>query len=345
MATTEKAVTAKKPLPVFKDIAMREDGFGEGHTLCPGCEEAVTFHTIGRATDNGRKTCLVLGTSCGEVSTLMYPNVIAWGRGKEEPDTLEKSMGAIHHVFESAPTVSEAIRDTATALQDVGAWKSEPPNVVSWSGDGGAVAIGLRALLHTVYRKARIAIFVNINEVFANTGFQYSPTSLPYADSSTLPYGGPADPIDYLGLVLAAGATFVAQASPAFPQFFAEVVKDALDNQVGTSVVFVPSPCIAGWKFEEGMTAEIGKLGCQTGLFPFFRKKTGQPGELKFVPDKAKRPPVEKYLALQQRFDHLVRKSKEGDKYEVRPGREVEIAALQSYADRNVDRLTRLAAF
>src|ERR1043166_9342395 len=100
-----------KALPRFKELALREDGFCEGHTLCPGCEEAVTFHTLGRATDNGRKTVLVMGTSCGEVSTLMYPNVIAWGRGTHEPERVEKSVGIVHHVFESAPTVAEAVRD------------------------------------------------------------------------------------------------------------------------------------------------------------------------------------------------------------------------------------------
>jgi len=340
MATTNAAA---KPLPIFKDVSLREDAFCEGHTLCPGCEEAVTFHTLGRATDNGRKTCMVLGTSCGEVSTLMFPNVIAWGRGTDEPDRLEKSMGIIHHVFESAPTVSEAIRDTATALEDVGAWKGQPPNVLSWSGDGGAISIGLRSLMHTIYRRARIAIFVNINEVFANTGFQYSPTSLPFADSSTLPYGGGADPIDHVGLAIAAGAGFVAQASPAFPPFFSEVVNEALNCQSGTAVVFVPSPCIAGWKFTEGLTSELGKLAAQTGLFPMFRKRVGQPGELKHLPEKAKRPVVEKYLALQQRFDHLVRKN--GDKLEVRPGREADIAVLQSYADRNCERLQKWANF
>lgn len=328
-----------KPLQLFKDVAMRDDAFCEGHTLCPGCEEAVTFHTLGRATDNGRKTVLVMGTSCGEVSTLMYPNVIAWGRGRSEPDKLEKSVGVIHHVFESAPTVAEAVRDTSDALADLGAWRGERPNVLSWSGDGGALSIGLRSLLHTIYRRARVAIFVNINEVFANTGFQYSPTSIPFADSSTMPYGGPASPIDHLGLTIVAGAGYVAQASPAFPQFFAEVVNEALACET-TAVVFVPSPCIAGWKFREGLTSELGKLAAQTGLFPMFRKRAGQPGEFKHLPEKAKRPVVEKYLALQQRFEHLCRM--EDGQVKLRPGHEEQVAAIQSYADRNVAHLEAL---
>jgi pyruvate/2-oxoacid:ferredoxin oxidoreductase beta subunit/pyruvate/2-oxoacid:ferredoxin oxidoreductase alpha subunit len=327
-----------KPLPLFKDLAMREDAFGEGHSLCPGCEEAVTFHTIGRATDNGKKTVMVLGTSCGEVSTLMYPSTIAWGRGDEEPASLEKSLGIVHHVFESAPTVAEGVRDTATLLGELGAWRSPPPNVISWSGDGGALAIGLRALLHTIHRRTRVAIFVNVNEIFANTGFQYSPTSLPWADSATLPFGGPAEPIDHIGLTIAAGAGFVAQASPGFAPFFAEVVDEALRCET-TAVVFVPSPCIAGWKFEEGLTAELGRLAAKTGLFPCFRKRAGAPVEIKHLAEP--RPRVEEWLARQRRFEHLVRL--DGDRPVVVAGRESSVAAIQSYADRNVARLRSLA--
>ncbi len=329
-----------KKLQLFKEHSLRDDAFCAGHSLCPGCMEASTFHELGRATDNGRKTVMVVGTSCGEVSTLMFPNLIAWGRGKQEPEAVEKSFAIMHHVFESAPTVAEAVRDTASVLEDVGAWTSPPPNVISWSGDGGGVAIGLRSFLHTIYRRARVALFVNINEVFANTGFQYSPTALPFADSATAPHGLAADPIDHIGLAVVAGAGFVAQGSPAFAPFFAEVVEEALSCD-STAVVFVPSPCIAGWKFEEGLAVEMGKLASQTGLFPCFRKRAGQQGELRHVPDKSKRPPVTEFLSIQQRFEHLVRKV--GSEMKVVPGREAEIAAIQSYADRNVERLEKLA--
>jgi len=131
----------------------------------------------------------------------------------------------------------------------------------------------------------------------------------------------------------------VAQASPAFPQFFAEVVNEALACET-TAVVFVPSPCIAGWKFREGLTADLGKLAAQTGLFPMFRKRAGQPGEFKHLPEKAKRPPVEKYLALQQRFEHLCRM--EEGQVKLRPGHEDQVAAIQAYADRNVAHLEAL---
>src|SRR5205823_2716365 len=143
---------AVKKLPLFKQHALAEDAFAEGHALCPGCMEAIAFHGIGRATDNGRKTVLTLGTFCGEVSTLMYPDLIAWGRGAASPQAVAKSVGVIHNVFESAPTVAEAVRDTADVLAEVGAWAGASPNVVALSGDGGALSIGLRALLHAIHR-------------------------------------------------------------------------------------------------------------------------------------------------------------------------------------------------
>ncbi len=329
-----------RPLPTFKQHALRPSAFKEGHSLCPGCGEAVTFHALGRATANGRKTVLCLGTCCGEVSTLMFPDVVAWGRGDASPADVKDSLGVIHNVFESAPTVAEGVRDTATALEELGAWSGPPPNVMSISGDGGALSIGLRTLLHTLHRRARITLVININEVFANTGFQYSPTSVPFADASTLPGGGPAEPMDHIGLVIAAGASFVAQVSCGFAPLMAEVMEEALNTEGGTSVIFVVSPCIAGWKFEEGMTAELGRLASQTGLFPCFRYRAATGGELKHVAqDKAKRPKVEEYFAYQRRFDHLV--TRVDGKAQVRPGREAEVAVAQAYADRNVERLSR----
>jgi len=70
----------------YKDIAQRDSCFRPGSTLCPGCMESVAFQNIGRVTDNGVKTIFSIGTSCAEVSTLAFPNVVAWGRGDQAPE-------------------------------------------------------------------------------------------------------------------------------------------------------------------------------------------------------------------------------------------------------------------
>src|SRR3989338_3319252 len=126
----------------LNDIIQRESCFQPGSTLCLGCMEGIAFQNLGKVMDNGKKTVFALGTFCGEVSTLQFPNPVAWGRGESTPKDWRKSFGIIHHVFESAPTLAEGIKDTADLLAEVGAIK-ERIQVASISGDGGALAIGL----------------------------------------------------------------------------------------------------------------------------------------------------------------------------------------------------------
>ena len=85
----------------YKETALKESCFRPGSTLCPGCMESVAFQNIGGVTDNGVKTIFTIGTSCAEVSTLAFPNVVAWGRGSESPDDFAKTFSILHNVFES----------------------------------------------------------------------------------------------------------------------------------------------------------------------------------------------------------------------------------------------------
>ncbi|MDO8461692.1 MAG: thiamine pyrophosphate-dependent enzyme [Deltaproteobacteria bacterium] len=337
-------MTAPRKTVPYKESAQKESCFRPGSTLCVGCMESIAFQNIGRSTDNGIKTIYTMGTFCGEVSTLFWPDVIAWGRGDTEPTQFEKSFSIIHNVFESAPTVAEGIRDTADLLTDLGALK-KPIQVISNSGDGGALVIGLRSFLQTIHRKSKITIVVLINEFFANTGFQYAVTTTPFAETSTTPPGSfvPGnleEPLNHIGLAVMAGAGFVAQVSPAFPKDFTEACEKALACPE-TSVIFVPSPCITGWKYEEGKTVELARLASETGLFPTFIKEKGKKGFLTHVSlDPTRRTPVTQFLAPQRRFHHLIREGKEGP--EILPGREREVAAIQEWADRNLQNLFSL---
>jgi len=330
----------------YKEIALKESCFRPGSTLCPGCMEAIAFQNVGRASDNGKKTVFTIGTSCAEVSTLAFPNVVAWGRGDAPPDDFTKSFAILHNVFESAPTLAEAVRDVSDVLTEIGALEA-PVQVMATSGDGGALAIGLRSLLHTIHRRARVTIMVLVNEIFANTGFQYSPATMPYADTSTTPAAGETPgnlepPLDYVHLAIAAGAEMVAQVSPAHGKLFVKTVERALECR-GTAVLFVPAPCISGWKFEDGMTVELALLGARCGVFPAFVWERGKGGSVKDCPrEAAERPPVEEFLAAQRRFSHLVRRDRETGAAVVVPGREADVARLRAWVQENVERLYRL---
>ncbi len=331
----------------YKETALKDSCFRPGSSLCPGCMEAIALNNIGRVTDNGVKTVMALGTSCAEVSTLAFPNVVAWGRGDHAPAEFTRSFGIIHNVFESAPTVAEAVRDVADLLQGCGAM-AQPVQVLSTSGDGGALAIGLRALLHTIHRRTRVTLTVLVNEVFANTGFQYSPAAMPYAETSTTPAGSeiPGNlqpPLDYLHLVIAAGAGFVAQVSPAHGKLFITAVERALACRE-TAVLFVPAPCITGWKFEDGHTVSLAALGARAGVFPAFVWERGKGGKVSdCARDAAARPPIEEFLGAQRRFHHLVQRDPATGAFVARPGREPEVAKLREWVQSNVERVYRLA--
>lgn len=316
---------------ILKDFGRREDAFREGHRLCPGCLEATALHAIGRATDDGHKTVLALGTFCSEASTIHFPDVVAWGRGAEEPASVEKTLGILQAPPELATSVAEGVRDAAEVLGAVGAWTRPAPNVVAITGDTGGIAGGLDALLHTLHRGRRVATFVMIHEVYGASHFPVPSTSI----------AAGVAPIDHLGLAVASGAAYVAQASPGFPELFAQVAQEALAAE-GASVVFVPAPCLSGWRIDPGLAAKMARLACETGLSPCFRRRRGQKGEVLQVPPKPERPRVEEYLARQQRFEHLA--TLVDGRAAIVPGREAEIAALQAWADAQVGKLEALAA-
>lgn len=330
----------------YKEIATRESSFRPGSTLCPGCMESIALQNVGRVSDNGTKTVFTLGTSCAEVSSLFFPNVVAWGRGDAPPDDFARSFGIIHNVFESSPTLAEAARDVSDLLVQHGAL-AKPVQVIGASGDGGAFAIGLRSLLHTIHRKSRILFMVMVNEIFANTGFQYSPATTPFAETSTTPVGeaqpgNPRLPLDYIHLSIAAGAGMVSQVSPAHGKLFLKTVERSLACPE-TAVLFVPAPCISGWKFDDGETVHLAELGAQCGVFPAFVWEKGKGGTVKDCALNAtERPGIEEFLGLQRRFHHLVQKNGDG-KYVVRPGKEALVDALRAWTQQNVERLYKLA--
>jgi pyruvate/2-oxoacid:ferredoxin oxidoreductase beta subunit len=135
-----------------------------------------------------------------------------------------------------------------------------------------------------------------------------------------------------------AGAGYVAQVSPAFPQEFVRATEEALACP-RTAVLFVPAPCITGWKYEEGHTEHLAKLASQSGLFPCFFKKAGHKGEVKHVDLKGHA--LEEFLSLQRRFNHLVRRDAAG--YQVVAGAQPLVDRIRDWCRTNVARLEFLS--
>ena len=109
-------------------------------------------------------------------------------------------------------------------------------------GDGDSTAIGGNHLIHASRRNIDInAVIVN-NYIYGMTGGQYSPTTPLGAYASTAPHGQVEPPFDISGLVMGAGATYVARTTAFHPQRLMRYVKEAVENP-GFSVVEVMSNC------------------------------------------------------------------------------------------------------
>jgi pyruvate ferredoxin oxidoreductase beta subunit len=90
----------------------------------------------------------------------------------------------------------------------------------------------------------------------------------------------------------------------------------------GARYIHIHVPCPLGWKSDPAQTIKVARLAVESGLFPLFEAEWG------VVTDRItirKQVPVEQYLALQGRFNHLFN-----------PRDEQALAAIQAMADRNI---------
>ncbi|MDO8870736.1 MAG: 2-oxoacid:ferredoxin oxidoreductase subunit beta [Methanobacteriaceae archaeon] len=115
-------------------------------------------------------------------------------------------------------------------------------NVVVFTGDGDAAAIGGNHLIHGARRNIDLTVICINNSIYGMTGGQISPTSPQGSYGSTAPYGAFERPFDLAELVTAAGATYVARWTTAHALQLANAIKKGLNNK-GFSFIEVISQC------------------------------------------------------------------------------------------------------
>ena len=115
-------------------------------------------------------------------------------------------------------------------------------NVVVFTGDGDAAAIGGNHLIHVGRRNINITVICVNNNIYGMTGGQISPTSPKGSFGTTAPYGSRETPFDLAELVTGAGATYVSRWTTAHPLQLSNSIKKALLNP-GFSFVEVVSQC------------------------------------------------------------------------------------------------------
>ncbi len=174
---------------------------------CRGCGHADVFDVL-----------------CGAlVASGVRPTdvVVVTGVGCSSLITFQLRSYAIHGVHGRALPLALGVKAANPDL-----------HVVVAGGDGDAFSIGANHLIHTARKNPRLTYLIMDNQSYGMTRGQPSPTDV----------HGTNHPLNALGVLLAAGATFVAQAASWRPDEAGALIGQALSHP-GFSVVNILSPC------------------------------------------------------------------------------------------------------
>lgn len=114
--------------------------------------------------------------------------------------------------------------------------------VVIFSGDGDAGAIGGNHLIQAARRNLDVTMIVVNNMTFAMTGGQVAPTTFQNLRTSTTPFGNREKAFDLCELAVAAGATFVSRWTTHRPRQSINAIKKAVQHR-GFALVELITQC------------------------------------------------------------------------------------------------------
>src|SRR5437764_2496053 len=131
--------------------------------------------------------------------------------------------------------------------------------VLAAGGDGDGFSIGGGHVPHAIRRNVDIAYVVMDNQIYGLTKGQLSPTSAKGLKTVTSMYGSLEQPVNPLLYVLAYGAPFVAQGTPADMGGLASIIEEAI-RYPGFSFVNVQSPCVTSGDEDQQVKAQKGRM-------------------------------------------------------------------------------------
>jgi pyruvate ferredoxin oxidoreductase beta subunit len=207
-----------------------------------------------------------------------------------------------------APAAAQGVRDALDILVKKGKISAEDDlKVVVLTGDGAAADIGLQSTSGAMHRNLDFYYLVYDNEAYSNTGFQASGSS-PYgsATKTTLPAGrSPEGHLlakkDMFEIWRAHKPPYIATLSPAYiPDMMKKIEKASQYH--GPKLFIAHSPCPPGWDVNSDAVIRIAKMAVDTGVWPLKEAVHGDVTHSLLV---HKRKPVEDYLKMQGRFEHL----------------------------------------
>ena len=115
-------------------------------------------------------------------------------------------------------------------------------NVIIFTGDGDAAAIGGNHFIHAFRRNINVTVICVNNGLYGMTGGQVAPTTQPFTSTTTTPYGNPEDAFDLCKLAAASGATYISRWTTAHPMQTIKAIKKGIANK-GASFIEILSQC------------------------------------------------------------------------------------------------------
>ncbi len=281
----------------LKDLPV-EESLTSGTMLCAGCGGLLLVRIFEKVL--GHNAVTVNAAGCMSMLSVF-------------PNTPFKSSW-FYVAMASAPAAAQGIRDALDILIKKGKVKKEDDlKVVVITGDGAASDIGLQATSGALHRRLDFYYLVYDNEGYSNTGFQASSAS-PFSSatkttipSALAPEGNLLDKKDLFEIWRAHKPPYVATISPAYIADMMRKIEKA-SQFVGPKLFIAHSPCPPGWDVDSDAVIRLSKLAVETGIWPL---KEAVNGEVTHSVIQKKRKPVEEYLKLQGRFEHLFKPARQ----------------------------------
>ncbi len=264
-----------------------------GHSLCQGCGVPMVVRTV--LSTIGRPAVVVNATGCLEVATTRYPTT-AW------------NVPWLHVAFENAAAVASGVESAQRALARRHALPTgEDVAVVCFAGDGGTYDIGLQALSGALERGHRFLFVCYDNEAYMNTGVQRSGATPFAASTTTSPagrdsFGKAQQRKDMTAIAVAHHIPYVAQATAGHWHDLSQKVERATAAD-GPAFLNVLTDCPLGWGHEPRLSPRVLAAAVDSLFWPLYEVVDGD-YRLSYRPEHP--VPIETWLALQQRFAHLL---------------------------------------
>ncbi len=201
------------------------------HKFCPGCGHGIILKALGAAIDElGINERVVFGCDIG-------CSLLAW-------DFFNLDSIQTHH-GRTTPVIAGVVRANPDAIG------------IAYMGDGGGYAIGSQHLVAAATRNEKMMVLLANNTVYAMTGGQMAPTTLPGQETGTSPYGrdieaqgSPTLGPEMVAAITPAGA-YVARGTISNYRQLKGYIKNALENVIagrGFSFVEAISSCPTNWR-------------------------------------------------------------------------------------------------